>query len=100
MFTMHRYWSAAFAAVLLTACGSDSTTSTVNTSTAHGTLVENPPLRIASLNAASLAAQLSANASGAQLLQLTGAPACGVDFYYIKFWTVAAPARPRSPPVH
>ena len=88
MFTMHRYWSAAFAAVLLTACGSDSTTSTVNTSPAHGTLVENPPLRIASLNAASLAAQLSANASGAQLLQLTGAPACGVDFYYIKFWTV------------
>lgn len=88
MFAMQKAWGAALAAALLTACGADSGTSTVNTSTAHGTLVENPPLRIASLNAASFSAQLSADATGAQLLQLTGAPACGVDFYYIKFWTV------------
>lgn len=90
MFTMHRYWGAALAAALLTACGSDSTTSAVSSSTTHGTLSEDPPLRIASLNAASFAAQLSANATAAQLVQITGAPICGVDFYYIKFWTVGA----------
>src|ERR1039457_4236473 len=85
-----RHLSAAIAAAVLTACGSDSTTSMVATSTMHGTLVENPPFRIASVNAASFAAQLSANTTGAQLLQITGAPTCGVDFYYIKFWTVGA----------
>jgi hypothetical protein len=84
--------SAAIAAAVLTACGSDSTTSTEATSTAHGTLAENPPLRIASVNAATFAAQLSAVSTGAQLLQITGAPICGVDFYYIKFWTVGAAA--------
>ena len=81
---------AALAAAVLAACGSDSTTSMVSASTAHGTLAENPPLRIASLNAAGLAAQLSASSTGAQLLQISGAPSCGVDFYYIKFWTVGA----------
>lgn len=90
MFTMSRYWGAAFAAALLTACGSDSTTSSMSASTTRGTLSEDPPLRIASLNAASFGAQLSANATAAQLLQITGAPVCGVDFYYIKFWTVGA----------
>jgi acetyl esterase/lipase len=81
--------SAAVAAViLLTACGSDSTTSSVASATTRGTLVENPPFRIASLDAADFQAQLGASSAGAQLLQLTGAPACGVDFYYLKFWTV------------
>jgi hypothetical protein len=88
MFILRRHWGAAFAAALLTACGSDSTTSSVASSSAHGTLVENPPFRIASLNAESFAAQLSANATAAQLLPITGTPICGVDFYYIKFWTV------------
>jgi len=88
MFRLRGQWIAASAVAVLAACGSDSTTSTVATSTAHGTLVEDPPLRIASLNAVSLSAQLSANATGAQLLQLTGAPACGVDFYYLRFWTL------------
>ncbi|MDE2051631.1 MAG: prolyl oligopeptidase family serine peptidase, partial [Gammaproteobacteria bacterium] len=45
-------------------------------------------LRIASVNAADFAAQLGATASGPQLLQLAGTPACGVDFYYFKYWTV------------
>jgi hypothetical protein len=81
--------SAVFGAALLSACGgSSSPTATVATSTAHGTLAVNPPFRIASLNAASFQAQLSATSSGAQLLQITGNPSCGVDFYYIKFWTL------------
>jgi dienelactone hydrolase len=88
MFTLRKHWGAALAAALLTACGSDSTTSSVDISTTPGTLVENPPFRIASLNAASFSAQLGASTTGAQLLQIAGTPACGVDFYYIKFWTV------------
>jgi pimeloyl-ACP methyl ester carboxylesterase len=48
----------------------------------------NPALRVASVNASDFAAQLNATASGSQLLQLAGTPACGVDFYYIKYWTV------------
>ncbi|HEY2418886.1 MAG TPA: hypothetical protein VGH84_13265 [Steroidobacteraceae bacterium] len=88
MFKLRGHLVAVMAAAVLSACGSDSDTSAVSNSTAHGTLAENPPLRIASLNAASLAAQLSASATGAELLQITGAPRCGVDFYYLKFWTV------------
>jgi hypothetical protein len=60
----------------------------MSSSTAHGTLAENPPFRIASLNASAFAANLAASTAGAQLLQVTGAPVCGVDFYYIEFWTV------------
>ena len=50
----------------------------------------NPPFRIASLSAvAALQAELAGSSSGAQLLlQITGNPACGVDFYYVKFWTL------------
>jgi len=79
---------AAIAVALLTACGSNSTTSEVATSTARGTLIQNPPLRIASLDAAAFAAELNATATGQELLALTGAPTCGVDFYYIQYWTV------------
>ena len=83
MYQLRGHVAAALAAAVLAACGSDSSTSMVSASTAHGTLAENPPLRIASLNAAGLAAQLSASSTGAQLLQITGAPSCGVDFYYL-----------------
>jgi predicted dienelactone hydrolase len=77
------------AALCVAACGDGSTqTSTPATSTARGTLSQDPPFRIASLKAADLQAELAANATGAQLLTLTGAPQCGVDFYYIRFWTV------------
>ncbi|HEY6482209.1 MAG TPA: prolyl oligopeptidase family serine peptidase [Steroidobacteraceae bacterium] len=79
-------------AVLLSACGSDSTTSVVDPSTARGTLVEDPPLRIAALNADAFQSELASSTTGQQLLQLSGAPSCGVDFYYLKFWTVGGAA--------
>ena len=80
----------ALAALGLAACGgTNSPTGKVATSNQRGTLVDNPALRIASVNASAFAAQLNATASGPQLLQLAGAPACGVDFYYVKYWTVA-----------
>jgi Prolyl oligopeptidase family len=86
----------AIAAVLLSACGSNSTTSVVATSTTRGTLIENPPLRIASLDAATFTAQLNATPSGQQLLALAGAPTCGVDFYYVQYWTVGGAAEPTT----
>src|SRR6202171_385261 len=92
MFKLLTPLSAALGAALLCACGSSSQTSTLAASTAHGTLAENPPFRIASLNAATFQAELSATSTGAQLLQITGNPSCGVDFYYVKFWTVGGTA--------
>src|SRR5208283_162747 len=93
MFNFFRPLAIALAAVLLAACGSSnsqsSQTATISTSTAPGTLAVSPPLRIASLNAATFQSQIAATGTaGAQLLQLTGNPTCGVDFYYLKFWTV------------
>jgi alpha-beta hydrolase superfamily lysophospholipase len=80
---------AAAAALGLVACGgTNSPTGAVASSTNRGTLVANPALRVASLNAADFTAQLTASASGQQLLQLAGTPTCGVDFYYIRYWTV------------
>jgi hypothetical protein len=79
---------AAVAALGLAACGSNSPTAAVSSSKARGTLVVNPAFRVASVNAADFAAQLNATASGPQLLQLAGTPTCGVDVYYLKYWTV------------
>ena len=79
---------AALAALGLAACGHDSPTAKVASVTTRGTLVDNPALRVASLNATDFNAQLSATVQGKQLLQLAGTPACGVDFYYFKYWTV------------
>jgi predicted dienelactone hydrolase len=76
------------AALGLSGCGTDSPTAAVSTSTARGTLIEDPPFRIASLDAATFEANLAASAAGAQLLEVTGAPTCGVDFYYIQYNTV------------
>src|SRR6202790_3047656 len=97
MFKLLTPLSAALGAALLCACGSSSPTSTVAPSTAHGTLAVNPPFRIASLNAATFQADLAATGSGAQLLQIAGNPSCGVDFYYVKFWTVGAANEPTEP---
>jgi hypothetical protein len=76
------------AALVVAACGSSTQTAQVGNSTAPGSLALDPPFRVASADAATFAAQVGATASGKQLLLLTGAPACGVDFYYLKFWTV------------
>jgi hypothetical protein len=88
MFKLLTPLSMAMSAVLLCACGGSSPTATIAPSLAHGTLAVDPPFRIASLNAASFQAELAATGSGAQLLQITGPPRCGVDFYYVEFWTV------------
>jgi hypothetical protein len=80
--------TAALLAAALTACGGGSPGATINNSTTAGTLIESPPLRVASLNAADLTAQLTATAQGQQLVALAGAPTCGVDFHYFHYQTV------------
>jgi len=82
------------AAALAAACGSSSQTSEPSVSFAPGTLALDPPFRVASANPALLAAQIGATTSGAQLLQIAGAPTCGVDFYYLKFWTLGGAGEP------
>lgn len=74
----------------LCACG-NSGTSTTNTPPAvasPGALVYSSPLRVASLSASDFAAQLGATASGAQLLQIAGTPACGIDVHYLQYGTL------------
>jgi hypothetical protein len=89
MFKFLRLSALGLGAAYLAACGgSSSQTGAMSTSTTRGTLSVNPPLRIASLNAATFQGELAATSTGAQLLELTGNPACGVDFYYLRFWTV------------
>src|ERR1035438_2289556 len=88
MFNMFKGLGTGLIVALLAACGSNTGTSAVATSTARGTLDQNPPLRIASLDAGGLQAELAGNATSAALLPLWGNPTCGVDFYYVKFWTV------------
>jgi hypothetical protein len=92
MFKLMKPLSVALGTALLCACGSSSPTAMVATSDAHGTLAESPPFRIASLDAATFQAELAGSSSGAQLLQITGIPSCGVDFYYLKFWTLGGAA--------
>ena len=89
MVRLEHILSAFAAGALLAGCGgSSSQTSPVATATTRGTLADNPPLRIASLDASTFTAKLGATTSGANLLQVAGKPICGVDFYYIKYWTV------------
>ncbi len=86
---IRRAGGVAAAFVLLAGCGTDTQTSTIAMDTSRGTLVENPPLRIASLTADALAAELTASGtSGQQLLQIAGTPVCGVDFHYFHYQTV------------
>jgi dienelactone hydrolase len=81
----------ALAAGALSACGGGgSSGGTVNTSTAPGTLINSPAIRVASLNQADLAAELGATAQGQQLLSIAGAPTCGVDFHYFQYQTTGA----------
>ena len=89
MFKFLRLSAVALATAYLAACGGTSSqTGAVSTSTSRGTLAVSPPFRIASLDAATFQSELAATATGAQLLEITGTPLCGVDFYYVKFWTV------------
>ena len=97
-----RFWALCLsgaAAVALTGCGADSPGGTTDTAVfTRGSLIHDPPFRIASLDAATFGAELAGSSSGAQLLQITGQPTCGVDFYYIEYNTVGGMDSPPPPP--
>jgi hypothetical protein len=85
-------------AVALSGCGADSTDGTTNNNTesTRGSLIHDPPFRIASLDAATFGAEVGASASGAQLLEVAGQPTCGVDFYYMEYNTVGGMGEPTT----
>lgn len=97
---MHKLTSlslAVAAAALVAACsdGTGGSSSIVDGSGARGSLIQNPPLRIATLTAADFTAELNATPTGQQLLGVVslgtptpGALPCGVDFHYIQYGTV------------
>ena len=90
MFKFFKPSAVAVAARSMAACGGNSSpTATSSPSMAHGTLVLQPSV---SHRLGSMPRPFRRNSAppptGAQLLQVTGNPTCGVDFYYMKFWTV------------
>lgn len=90
---MRMYRALVLAAALagtLAACNEGSPGAAQDSSTTPGTLVYNPPIRVASLTAAALSAQLSSSTTGQQLLQIAGTPTCGIDFHYFVYRTIGA----------
>jgi Prolyl oligopeptidase family len=90
-------WAVVAASLLLVACGGGGgNAGSVNTNPTRGELMQNPPVRTASLGAAEFSGELqAAGTSGQLLLQLatgsgTGTLPCGVDVQYIKYGTVGA----------
>jgi len=78
-------------ALLVAACGGGGGGDTFGTQVTHparGQLMQIPPALITSLTPASFTASLNASATGQGLLQVAGAPVCGVDVQYIKYGTV------------
>ncbi len=80
----------AVALVAISGCNNGSSQSTNNNIPTQGSLVQNPPLRFASITASALETALSSTASGQSLLALAGTPQCGFDVHYIDYATVGA----------
>jgi Secretory lipase len=85
---------AVLTAAVLTACsggGDVATGPAIDLTSARGTLVANPPVILASFpTATDFANVLSSSASGRGLLQIAGAPKCGITFHYMEYNTVGA----------
>jgi len=79
------------ATLLMAACGGGGDTFTFGKQVANparGQLMQDPPLLITSLTPTGFTASLNASPTGQGLLQLAGAPVCGVDVQYIQYGTV------------
>lgn len=76
------------AAAMLAACGGGSHSIDTDLSGARGSLMYNPPQRVAAMTAAQLKEKLAASASGQSLLALAGTPRCGVSIHHIEYGTV------------
>lgn len=76
-------------AVLLAGCGgSSSQPARDDNVSGRGALLRNSPTRLLSLDAAGVGTQL--NKFGPALLEMAGAPRCGIDFLHIAYNTVGA----------
>ncbi len=75
-------------ALLLTGCGGSG--GSAEDAPQRGSLVQSPPVQVTSLTAAQLSARLAADPQGPALLQLAGAPRCGVEVRYLNYRTVGA----------
>lgn len=84
--------SAVALALLLSACGGGDSGPQYDRSGTRGSLVQNPPQRVKVFTAATFTAHLQASAAGQSLLQLAGAPQCGVTLHGIEYGTVGARA--------
>ena len=76
--------------ILLSSCGGDNQETASAPVNTRGTLVQSSPTLPAPMSAAQFGASLQASPSGKELLQLTGAPTCGVDVQHLRFKTVGA----------
>lgn len=82
------------AGLILSACGSGGTSNPASTAPsmpatiARGALLQNPPPRVASLDAAALNTLL--NTRGPVFTALAGAPKCGIDVHHFEYGTVGA----------
>ncbi|MFZ6692412.1 alpha/beta hydrolase family protein [Undibacterium sp. SXout20W] len=93
------------AAALLSACGGGGSAGpTINTSTARGVLVANPPnlvpipqangTAVPQLDPVTFAAMLNAAQPG--LTQIVGTPVCSISTYYMKYNTVGSKGEPTT----
>jgi len=83
--------SAFCTSILLSACGggtSSSPAGTQSSAAVPGTLLQNPAPRLTSLTAQFFTATLNASTAGQGLLQIAGAPVCGVDTQYFQYATI------------
>jgi hypothetical protein len=83
---MNTYWITFVSIILLaTACAR---AETVIAPPARAALVQPHPVRTLSVSPADLVAVLAATQPGSLLLQLAGAPKCGIDVFKLQYYTV------------
>ena len=82
-------------AIILTACGGSPSSPRIDdTSTERGAPLRNSPTRLQSLDVAGVGTQLKK--FGPYLIEISGAPKCGIDFYHLEYNTVGAAGEPTT----
>jgi hypothetical protein len=85
---------------MLAACsssdGDDEAAGGSASTTERGSLIQNPPPRIASITASNLFALMNASSAGRQILQLIAAPRCGIDVHQLQYNTVDEKGQPTT----
>lgn len=89
------------AAILLAACSNndsddDAPAAPPATTPERGSLIQSPPERVISISAEDLTAIVNSAASGAQALQIVGAPKCGIDVHRLQYNTVDPTGQPTT----